>query len=185
MTQGVFFFSWCQFSQLWVSRFGTMNEAHVFLNRVVISDHSVRKYVGSHEFSMLMHASKLGLTPRILQITEATCGHFVEMEKYPFVFGALSKEKKEECLPQLKQLVSDLHANDILHGDLHSSNIVVNHDYHVKLIDFEMSCFRNEISSISPSGIAEVTESGNYFLPVTFSVDDVFAHELSLVGKFW
>lgn len=54
------------------------------------------------------------------------------------------EEKLEELTKRIGQVVGKLHVNNIIHGDLTTSNLLINHkgdDYDVILIDFGLSCY--------------------------------------------
>lgn len=70
---------------------------------------------------------------------------------------------------QLVEAVADLHSRNVLHGDLHASNILVDKKKQLRLIDFDLAFFwrdRNK-RSIRYGGITE-------FIPPERLTDDVF-----------
>jgi TP53 regulating kinase and related kinases len=64
----------------------------------------------------------------------------IEIQKEP----ATSDEKLKEICRRIGDIVGKLHANNIIHGDLTTSNILVEkteNDYELILIDFGLSCY--------------------------------------------
>lgn len=94
------------------------------------------------------------ITPQIIDLTE----DHVIYQKYDYDlldFLLANKENKTNLFPiiteQIVRLTQKLHSIEIIHGDLHSCNIVVNYDkvnniVDVRLIDFNMSKKLSEIT---------------------------------------
>ena len=70
---------------------------------------------------------------------------------------------------QLVEAVAGLHSRNVLHGDLHASNILVNKKKRIQLIDFDLAFFWRDRNrrSIRYGGITE-------FIPPERLTDDVF-----------
>jgi tRNA A-37 threonylcarbamoyl transferase component Bud32 len=144
-------------------------------NDTLVMSDAHTKIVGYAEIKFLQLASEADIAPKILAIRNINKQDYeVTMEKYPTTLlqyhdagGDISPYKKK-----ISELVNRLHDIDILHGDLHGNNIVINPETEeVKLIDFGRSYFMDEITPI-------VLKQLSKFLDKDFtSVDDVMAFE--------
>ncbi len=70
---------------------------------------------------------------------------------------------------QVLDVMASLHSRKVLHGDLHSSNVLVNKNRRIKLIDFDMAFFWRDRAKnkVKYGGITD-------FIPPERLTDDVF-----------
>lgn len=101
-------------------------------------DEKIRKQRTKREAKLLEKASKLIPIPKILKIDEKT--KEIEME---FIQGKKLSEhldsltNKEKICEQIGKQIAKLHDNDIIHGDLTTSNIILSEkDKKLYFIDF-------------------------------------------------
>ena len=100
---------------------------------------SHKKLVNLSEYNLYEHFSTLKVAPKILNVKAIVNMLEIETVKYPmtlseYVDGGGDLETFQD---QISRLISINHKNKILHGDLHSNNIVVNPETHkVRIIDF-------------------------------------------------
>ena len=107
------------------------------------------------ESNNLIKAEKLGLpVPHIYKTEKTTKKIFLEYFKnYQTVKNYISKETNEEnknknlliIFKELGKIIAKLHNNNIIHGDLTSSNMMINNKNDLKLIDFGLSSISNNI----------------------------------------
>lgn len=81
----------------------------------------------------------------------------------------LSLADRMALFGQLLEAMADLHSRKVLHGDLHSSNVLVNAKKRIKLIDFDMAFFWRDRArnKVKYGGITD-------FIPPERLTDDVF-----------
>lgn len=97
--------------------------------------------VNSNEANMIKIANSLGLTPKIISITNNNNLTNIVMEYWDIPYSAyILKEKNEKVINLVKSKLLLLHSNHIYHGDLNFSNIMINlNPLDVSFIDFEYS----------------------------------------------
>ena len=136
------------------------------------------KKIGSTELCFLEMAAKAGISPNIISVTKINRDNYrVVMEKYPTTILNYSDEGKD-IVPykrKIEDLVDRLHDLDIIHGDLHGDNIVINPETgEVRLIDFGGSYFYDEIT---PSILRQLSK----FLDKKFkNVDELLDFEKNM-----
>ncbi len=92
------------------------------------------------EVARIKLATNAGIAPSIISIEE----NKVTMEKFPTTLG---NYKGKDISKKIRRLISKLHDLGIIHGDLHSHNIVVDPSTEeVRLIDYGRSYFETEIT---------------------------------------
>lgn len=124
------------------------------MKRITIKDNCVIKMTDKHEYEMYKVIENLNLCPKLLGYNQKE-DNSVEliMEKYPFTFSDVPMDKRKLYYSYIQSMVQILHRNNILHGDLHTMNIVLKNKEHeqqkkliidpekndIKFIDFENS----------------------------------------------
>lgn len=145
---------------------------------------TIKKRMSEREYLIFTEVAKLGLTPKILNVKQLRTHYMVEMEKYEMTLfeyadfcNNVTKEMKEVILTMTKLL----HKHNILHGDLHGNNIVLNNKDDIKIIDFGKSYFLHEIDS---EIIEELNKFwGTYGEKELYSLENVLLYEES--GIMW
>ena len=115
------------------------------------------KRIYEREFNILSAIKDLGITPKILDLTN----NYVIMEKYDctlldYLYSINANETTLQIIKEkITTLINILHSNNIFHGDLHCDNIVINltdqsninkSNIDVKLIDFDMASTFGDIT---------------------------------------
>lgn len=59
--------------------------------------------------------------------------------KEAFLSGGMSNERKHAVAAELGRMIAKLHDGDLIHGDLTTSNVMIDLDGGVHLIDFGLS----------------------------------------------
>ena len=106
-------------------------------------DAKLRKFRAKREAKFLERLHEIEVrAPHLLSFDEKSCE--IDME---FVKGKLLKECLESNYPhyanELGKIIATLHKNNLIHGDLTTSNMVV--DGEIILIDFGLSFFSEKI----------------------------------------
>ena len=111
------------------------------LYRIKELDEKLRKERTKKEVKLLTEARKIGvLTPRILHVDEKN--YKIIMEKISgirvkeFLNTATDNDIKKVCF-SIGELVGKLHQNNIIHGDLTTSNMILSGEQ-IYLIDFSL-----------------------------------------------
>lgn len=128
-----------------------------------ILDKKLRLSRTRREAKILEKLAKVGIRgPTLFSTDEKTCT--LEMS---FVKGALLRDCLERdpthYAEQLGELIATLHDNDIIHGDLTTSNMIVN-DTGITLIDFGLSFFSQKVEdkAVDLHLLEEALESKHY-----------------------
>jgi tRNA A-37 threonylcarbamoyl transferase component Bud32 len=112
------------------------------------------KCMSHSELIFLKLASEADIAPKILSVkNKSKDTYIVTMEKYPYTLSGyycISDDRVFTMFTyrgKINDLIDKLHSIDILHGDLHGGNIVINPKTEdVRLIDFGQSYFIHEIT---------------------------------------
>jgi TP53 regulating kinase-like protein len=103
-------------------------------------DERIRGYRTVHE-PQLMHEAKLAgvPTPTIFLVDMGNGAITMELVKGKQVkqlLGGISKAKRRELCVRIGELIGKLHGHGIIHGDLTTSNMILNAEGKVFLVDF-------------------------------------------------
>jgi len=103
-------------------------------------DEQIRVYRTAHE-SQLMHEAKLAgvPTPKIFLVdisNAAITMEFIEGNQVKQLLDKISTEERKELCIKLGELIGKLHGQGVIHGDLTTSNMILNADDKVFLVDF-------------------------------------------------
>ncbi|KAA2279088.1 MAG: KEOPS complex kinase/ATPase Bud32 [Candidatus Nitrosocosmicus sp.] len=98
----------------------------------------LRKQRTIHEATLLSHAKFLGINTPFIYFIDAHNFEII-MERIP------GKTLKDDCLPNhfitVGKIIGSLHLNNIIHGDITTSNFIVSSNSQISLIDFGLSFF--------------------------------------------
>lgn len=115
--------------------------------RLPLLDEKLRKQRTKKEFALLQKASKLIPVPNIIKIDEKTTEiemEFIEGKKLSENLDSLPN-KNEICI-QIGKQIAKLHDNNIIHGDLTTSNMILSDKGNLLyFIDFGLSFISNKI----------------------------------------
>lgn len=103
-------------------------------------DNKIRRYRTIHEPQLMHEAKKAGVpTPKIFQVdVESTTiiMEFVPGRQLKAVFGSLANAERKELCVEIGRLIGHLHSNGVIHGDLTTSNMILDSDGQVVFVDF-------------------------------------------------
>jgi len=107
-------------------------------------DRKLRKSRTKREAKVMGKLQELGLNvPKLISVDDKEMQismEFIEGNKVRDEF----EEKYEELSKQIGEIVGTIHSNDIIHGDLTTSNMILNLKK-IYLIDFGLTFFSNKI----------------------------------------
>lgn len=122
----------------------------------------------ARERAVLLHLDGQ-VNPRFLGDGTADGRHYLALEWCPGVNavlaadalrrnpGPLSRARLSELCQRIAHAYAHLHAQDVIHGDVHPRNLLVDDDGQVKIVDFGLARLRhqrNEFSTARRGGIA-------------------------------
>ena len=103
-------------------------------------DEQIRTYRTNHEPQLLHEAKKAGVpTPTIflVDVNDATIiMDFIEGKQMKKLLGEVSKSERERLCIQIGELVGKLHEYGIIHGDLTTSNMILDAYGKIFFVDF-------------------------------------------------
>ena len=103
-------------------------------------DEKIRIYRTIHESILLHSAKEAGVpTPTIflVDLTESNIVmEFVEGKQVKHILDELSSEERQSLGKHLGKLIGRLHCNNIIHGDLTTSNMILTNSGKVVFVDF-------------------------------------------------
>ncbi|MCW4045994.1 MAG: Kae1-associated kinase Bud32 [Candidatus Bathyarchaeota archaeon] len=114
-------------------------------------DEWIRRYRTAHE-PELMHEAKLAgvPTPTIFLVDMANAAitmEFVEGKQVKLLLGDISKEQRQELCFRIGEHIGKLHGHGIIHGDLTTSNMILNGEGKVFLVDFGLGEKNTELEA--------------------------------------
>ena len=103
-------------------------------------DEQIRVYRTAHE-SQLIHEAKLAGVPTptifLVDISNAAITmEFIEGNQVKQLLDKISTEERKKLCIKLGELIGKLHGQGVIHGDLTTSNMILNADDKVFLVDF-------------------------------------------------
>lgn len=127
----------------------------------------IRKRITRNEHKMISHLKNTDIIPEISKLEYS----YVTMEKYPMTLGEYIESNDIKSLDEIltfKNLIDEqiekLHSIGIFHGDLHTSNIVLNPETNdVRIIDFGESRFIDDLNADDIDYFNEFLDPTNKF----------------------
>jgi TP53 regulating kinase-like protein len=108
--------------------------------RLPAIDERIRTYRTIHESQLLHYAKEAGVpTPTIFLVDLADSNivmEFVEGKQVKQVLNEFSSEERRSLSRYIGELIGRLHSNEIIHGDLTTSNMILNPSGKVVFVDF-------------------------------------------------
>jgi len=105
------------------------------------------KIVNENEFLFTLIASNEDISPKLVSWKRDNEKYIIQIEKYPSTLWDITDRSIYEF--KIINLVKKLHSLGIFHNDIHAENIVLDQKSgNVKLIDFGISCWIDNISDI-------------------------------------
>jgi len=103
-------------------------------------DVAIRSYRTMHEPQLMNEAKKAGVpTPTIYLVdvkNAVIVMEFVEGKQVKQVLASLSMEDREALCTKIGDLIGRLHQHGVIHGDLTTSNLILNTEGKIFLVDF-------------------------------------------------
>ena len=103
-------------------------------------DKNIRTYRTVHEPQLMNEAKKAGvLTPVIFQVdlrNSRIIMEFIEGKQIKQLLGSLSPNERKEMCTRIGEAIGKLHKHGVIHGDLTTSNMIVNREGRIFLVDF-------------------------------------------------
>ncbi len=108
--------------------------------RLLDIDEKIRTYRTIHEAQLLHYAKEAGVpTPTIFMVDLVDSNiimEFVEGKQVKQILNDLSFEKRQNLSKYIGELIGRLHLNDVVHGDLTTSNMILTRMSKVVFVDF-------------------------------------------------
>jgi len=103
-------------------------------------DAQIRNYRTAHEPQLMHEAKKAGVpTPTIFLVdlkNAAITMEFVEGKQVKQLLGGISQEERQGLCVKIGRLIGRLHRHGVIHGDLTTSNMILNAEGKIFLVDF-------------------------------------------------
>jgi len=116
--------------------------------RIQQIDEKIRKNRTSQEFKLLTEARRNGvLTPKILDVDKKSYKiimEFIDGERIKELLNKSNMKTVERLCFEIGKLIGKLHAADIIHGDLTTSNMILKNKK-IYFIDFGLGFFSKKI----------------------------------------
>lgn len=103
-------------------------------------DKTIRTYRTVHEPQFMHDAKKAGVPTPIIYLVDVENAtivmELVEGKQVKKLLGDLSADERDSVCIQIGELIAKLHKNGVIHGDLTTSNMVLNAEGKIYLVDF-------------------------------------------------
>ncbi|MCK4435657.1 Kae1-associated kinase Bud32 [Candidatus Bathyarchaeota archaeon] len=114
-------------------------------------DERIRSYRTIHESQLLHCAKEAGVsTPMIYSVDLADSNiimEFIEGIQVKQVLNDYSTEERKHLSNYIGKLIGSLHLHDIIHGDLTTSNMILNESGNIVFVDFGLGEISVELES--------------------------------------
>ncbi len=114
-------------------------------------DAQIRSYRTIHEPQLMREAKRAGVpTPTIFLVDLANAVmimEFVEGSQVKQLLGNASIEERRRLCFQIGKLIGKLHGNGLIHGDLTTSNMILNDNGKIFLVDFGLGEKNTELEA--------------------------------------
>jgi len=114
-------------------------------------DEQIRVYRTIHEPQLMNEAKRAGVsTPTIflVDIKNATIiMEYVEGRQIKRLLGVVSRDERERLCMKIGEMIGRLHEHGLIHGDLTTSNMILNSDGKVFFVDFGLGEKNSELEA--------------------------------------
>jgi TP53 regulating kinase-like protein len=111
----------------------------------------IRSYRTAHEPQLMHEAKRAGVaTPTVFLVdmkNAAITMEFVEGKQVKQLLGSMLREEREEVCFEIGRLIGKLHGNGVIHGDLTTSNMILNNSGKIFLVDFGLGEKNTELEA--------------------------------------
>jgi TP53 regulating kinase and related kinases len=108
--------------------------------RPVELDNQIRSYRTIHEPQLMHEAKTAGVpTPLIYMVNVAEASitmEYIEGKQVKQLLNTLPKDERKALCIRIGELVGKLHKNDLIHGDLTTSNMILSPEGKIYFVDF-------------------------------------------------
>ncbi len=103
-------------------------------------DQKIRSYRTLHESQLLHYAKEAGVSTPIIYMVDLADSNiimeFIEGTQVKQILNDLSPEERQNLSEYIGELIGRLHIRNIIHGDLTTSNMVLNRNGNIIFVDF-------------------------------------------------
>jgi TP53 regulating kinase-like protein len=114
-------------------------------------DERIRSYRTAHEPQLMSEAKKAGVpTPTIFLVdmkNAAITMEFVEGKQVKQLLGSISNVQRQEICARIGMLIGKMHKYGVIHGDLTTSNMILNGEGKIFLVDFGLGEKNGELEA--------------------------------------
>jgi TP53 regulating kinase-like protein len=114
-------------------------------------DMQIRTYRTVHEPQLMHEAKAAGVpTPLIYMVNlpEASITmQYIEGQQIKNVLNSVSEKRREELCLAIGQLIGKLHSRGLIHGDLTTSNMILNDEDKIYFVDFGLGEKNSEVEA--------------------------------------
>jgi TP53 regulating kinase-like protein len=114
-------------------------------------DEKIRGYRTAHEPQLMHEAKKAGVpTPTIFLVDmkdAAITMEFVEGKQVKQLLGNMASEERQALCVKIGELIGRLHKHGVIHGDLTTSNMILNAEGKIFLVDFGLGEKNKELEA--------------------------------------
>lgn len=114
-------------------------------------DTTIRAYRTVHEPQLMSEAKKAGVpTPTIFQVdvkNAVIVMEFIEGKQVKQLLTTLSSEDRKILCTRIGELIAKLHKHGVIHGDLTTSNMILNSEGKIFLVDFGLGEKNSELEA--------------------------------------
>lgn len=114
-------------------------------------DERIRSYRTIHESQLLHHAKGAGVpTPLIYLVDLANSNiimEFIEGKQVKQILDDLSLKERHHLSNHIGKLIGRLHNHNLIHGDLTTSNMILNQETNIVFVDFGLGEISVELES--------------------------------------
>ena len=114
-------------------------------------DEKIRSYRTAHEPQLMHETKKAGVpTPTIFLVDMKDASitmEFVDGKQVKQVLANVSKKKRQELCVKIGALIGKMHRHGVIHGDLTTSNMILNGEGKIFLVDFGLGEKNTELEA--------------------------------------
>ena len=114
-------------------------------------DSKIRGYRTAHEPQLMHEAKKAGVpTPTIFLVDMKDASitmEFVEGKQVKQVLADVSRKERQELCVKIGGLIGKLHRHGVIHGDMTTSNMILNAEGKIFLVDFGLGEKNKELEA--------------------------------------
>lgn len=114
-------------------------------------DEQIRNYRTLHEPQLMHEAKRAGVpTPKIFLVDSKNTTivmEFIKGKQVKMLIDELDEKERKNLCFKIGQLIAKLHSNNLIHGDLTTSNMIMNPQGKVFLVDFGLGEKNDELEA--------------------------------------